>query len=354
MRQGEGREDTRRKRQGRFWLVASAFLGLGAAAAVPVGAAAASTPTVLTVLHVGTSLLPGQAMVSKDGQYRLTFLKDGNLLLTDNNKLQWMTRTYGHPGARSGLAHGGIFGIAVGKKSLFATPAYSEHGEASYMFVKDSGNVVICNGQGKILWSINRPPTLQEGDAGTAVLALQRRLAALGYWLGNPDGQFADSTQQAVWAFQKAAGQTPDGVVGPAAWSALDRGVVPVPRKAGGNLIEVDLNKDLVMILRHGKLWVTLNTSTGGGYTYSENGVTSVAITPQGHYTIYAEINGSDTDPLGTLWRPKFFTGGYAIHGDSFVPPYPVSHGCVRISDEAINWIWADNVAPIGTAVWVY
>jgi len=24
------------------------------------------------------------------------------------------------------------------------------------------------------------------------------------------------------------------------------------------------------------------------------------------------------------------------------------------VSDEAIDWIWANNIAPIGTAVWVF
>lgn len=53
-------------------------------------------------------------------------------------------------------------------------------------------------------------------------------------------------------------------------------------------------------------------------------------------------------------WRPKFFDVGFALHGDSYVPPVPVSHGCVRVSDEAIDWIWSANLAPIGTALWIY
>ena len=36
------------------------------------------------------------------------------------------------------------------------------------------------------------------------------------------------------------------------------------------------------------------------------------------------------------------------------MPSVPVSHGCVRVSNEAINWIWAANSDPIGTEVWVY
>jgi lipoprotein-anchoring transpeptidase ErfK/SrfK len=104
----------------------------------------------------------------------------------------------------------------------------------------------------------------------------------------------------------------------------------------------------------NGKLLDTLNVSTGGGYKYTDKKVKYLAITPTGRFNIYAVINGLDVDSLGALWRPRFFDGGFAIHGDSYVPPYPASHGCVRVSDEAINWIWADNIAPIGTAVWVY
>jgi N-acetylmuramoyl-L-alanine amidase len=99
--------------------------------------------------------------------------------------------------------------------------------------------------------------------------------------------------------------------------------------------------------------WV-LNTSTGGGYTYTEDGETAVAITPQGVFHTYREVDGLVTDSLGTLWMPKFFYSGFAIHGEDYVPPFPVSHGCVRVSYEAIDWVWASNLDPIGTEVWIY
>jgi len=119
-------------------------------------------------------------------------------------------------------------------------------------------------------------------------------------------------------------------------------------------VVEIDLEDDLLMIVRDGELDYTLNTSTGGGYLYRDEGVTAVADTPNGQFQIYRQVDGMVVDSLGALWRPKFFTDGFAIHGDSYVPPYPVSHGCVRISDEAIDWVWADDVMPIGTTVWVY
>jgi peptidoglycan hydrolase-like protein with peptidoglycan-binding domain len=195
------------------------------------------------------------------------------------------------------------------------------------------------------------PPPLVPGSTGPAVLALQQRLVALHYWLGTPDGTFGDSTEQAVYALQKAAGIARDGAVGPQTESALAQGVVPVPRPVPGSAIEVDLANDLVMFVTGTTLKWTLNTSTGGGYVYTGG---AVADTPVGTFSIYREVDGMVTDSLGQLWRPKYFDTGFAVHGDAYVPPYPVSHGCVRVSNEAIDWIWATNLAPIGTSVWVY
>jgi hypothetical protein len=196
---------------------------------------------------------------------------------------------------------------------------------------------------------------LSLGSTGPAVLALQKRLVSLGYWLGTPNGIYGDSTEQAVYALQKAAGIGRDGIAGPITEAALARGVVAHPRSAPGYLIEVDLEDDLMMFVNNGKLEYVLNTSTGGGYTYSDgSGGTAIATTPTGLFNTYREVDGLVVDYLGQLWMPKYFTGGFAIHGDSYVPPEPVSHGCVRVSNEAIEWIWANNLDPIGTTVWVY
>jgi len=199
------------------------------------------------------------------------------------------------------------------------------------------------------------PPTLiGPGASGPQVTALQQQLTALGYWLGTPDGTFGDTTEQAVYALQKAAGLDPDGIVGPLTEDALARGVVPHPRSTSGSVIEVDLTHDLLLFVQDGRIADVLNTSTGGGYTYTSDGVTAVANTPTGVFAVYRQVDGLVVDSLGQLWRPKFFDAGFAIHGDTYVPPYPVSHGCVRVSNEAIDWIWAQNLAPIGIEVWVY
>ncbi len=197
---------------------------------------------------------------------------------------------------------------------------------------------------------------LELGSTGPAVLSLQKRLISLGYWLGPANGTYGDSTEQAVYALQKAAGVGRDGIAGPITDAALVKGVVPHPQSTSGYVIEVDLKDDLLMFVMNGKLEYVLNTSTGGGYTY-KTGVgkkTEVANTPVGLFHTYRDVDGLVVDYLGQLWMPRYFTAGYAIHGDSYVPPEPVSHGCVRVSDEAIQWIWANNLDPIGTEVLVY
>lgn len=197
-------------------------------------------------------------------------------------------------------------------------------------------------------------PRLSRGAKGPAVVRLQEQLSALGYWLGRIDGRFGDATQQAVYALQNVAGISHDGIVGRKTWRALRHEVRPTPRSHRGTMVEVDLEREVLMFVRAGQLRYVLNTSTGGGYTYYERGVRGVALTPVGRFRVYTEINGLRISPLGEMWRPKYFHGGYAIHGDAYVPPYPVSHGCVRVSNEAIDWIWAKHLLPIGMKVWIY
>lgn len=65
------------------------------------------------------------------------------------------------------------------------------------------------------------PATLGEGDEGEAVTALQRRLVALGYPVGDVDGHFGTLTRRALVAFQSEHALDADGVAGPATQAAL-------------------------------------------------------------------------------------------------------------------------------------
>lgn len=196
---------------------------------------------------------------------------------------------------------------------------------------------------------------LETGDRGRRVEALQRALAAQRYWVGPVDGVYGHLTQQAVFAFQKAQGLSIDGRYGP---NTLDR--LENPRSVGtrtgrgdGFLVEIDKDRQLLMLVRDGRPRWVFNTSTGTEEPYTHEGRRLLADTPPGEWTITRQIDGWRDGELGRLYRPKYFhPDGIAIHGYHSVPPYPASHGCARVSMQAIDWMWSR--VPVGTTVLVY
>jgi N-acetylmuramoyl-L-alanine amidase len=186
-------------------------------------------------------------------------------------------------------------------------------------------------------------PTLRQGSRGTAVVTLQRRLTALRYDVGPIDGIFGPSTYHGVVAFQKVNGLSRDGIVGPITWAALNRPVVPRPRYwHSGYGVEVNLAKQVLYLTRQGAVVRILNASSG----------TASTPTPRGNFSVIRRIDGWRQSPLGLLWRPNYFYRGYAVHGSTSVPPYPASHGCVRVSVAAMNRMW--SILRIGTPVHIY
>ncbi len=187
------------------------------------------------------------------------------------------------------------------------------------------------------------------------MLDLQRRLRDLGYWLGAPDGTYGGLTVQAVTAFQKVEELGRDGIAGPATLAALDQAGRPSARSDGGDLIEVDKAHQVLKVVRDGRVQWVVNTSTGTEKPYTVNGRTELADTPPGRWQVGRVVNGLDTGPLGSLYWPRYFhPDGIAVHGYHSVPAYAASHGCVRVSEPAMDWIWSNDVMPVGSTVWVY
>jgi hypothetical protein len=201
----------------------------------------------------------------------------------------------------------------------------------------------------------NTLPQLGPGDSGADVLALQNRLASVGYWLGTPDSGYGLLTEQAVTAFQKVNGLERTGRVDRATQLALQHPTRPGPRVASGDHIEVDKARQVVIVVRGGRTSWVFNTSTGTERPYVFEGRTYLAHTPDGTFKIVRAISGYHTGRLGTLYNPRYFTNdGVAFHGYPSVPSYPASHGCVRLTNAAIDWVWANNIMPIGHTVVVY
>ncbi|WP_254188913.1 peptidoglycan-binding protein [Micromonospora sp. WMMB482] len=195
---------------------------------------------------------------------------------------------------------------------------------------------------------------LRRGDTGDRVQALQKRLDRLGYWVGETDGTFGLLTEQAVYALQKAAGLRPDGIVGAKTRAALDDGRRPDARSTGGHLAEVDLDRQLLMIVDDGEVSRIFNTSTGTFERYTHQG------RPTWRTPRAAGGPSTGRSTAGATARSAGCTAevlpgaGIAIHGYTSVPPYPASHGCVRVTLPAMDWLWAQDVLPKKTRFWVY
>jgi hypothetical protein len=201
------------------------------------------------------------------------------------------------------------------------------------------------------------------GSSGGTVARAQQRLLDLGFWNAGVDGNFGWSTSQAVMAFQKwmKLANTNGSLDEDTAASLNGNRCRPTPGVTSGDLFEIDKGKQLAFIVRGGQaLWV-LNISTGGNYTYTYEDkktgatITDKAYTPVGTHKVYRVSD----DPayfgsLGELYRPRFFVGGVAVHGYRNVPNYPASHGCVRVSNLAMDMIWTTNALPMGGTVVVH
>jgi peptidoglycan hydrolase-like protein with peptidoglycan-binding domain len=196
------------------------------------------------------------------------------------------------------------------------------------------------------------PPALRPGDEGPEVLALQQQLTAWGYRAGEADGRYGSALASAVMAFQKHEGLQRDGVAGPQTVAAVAAGHLGAgPAAPGpGPRLEVDLARQIMFVtVEDGSVHI-VNVSTGNNQRYQHpDGYSATAVTPVGEFAVGRKINAEEHAPLGTLYRPMYFKGGYAVHGSTSVPGYPASHGCVRVSYADEDWLFPQ--APVGTTV---
>jgi hypothetical protein len=195
---------------------------------------------------------------------------------------------------------------------------------------------------------------LVRGDQGNDVLTLERTLSRLHYSPGTVDGTFDRNTEHAVIAFEKVEGLTRNGT-----WTKPERTRVAHPHAwqlrfpSSGHAVEVDITKQVLVYSEAGVVKLVVDTSTGGEYHYTYEGVSYLAHTPRGSFAVQRKIDGVRQSNLGYLYRPSYFTGGYAVHGEGYdVPTHPASHGCVRITDYNTNLLYAKLT--VGTPVHVF
>jgi len=180
----------------------------------------------------------------------------------------------------------------------------------------------------------------------------ERRLAELGYWTGPIDGRFDEATRQAVIAFQKWEGRPVTGKLTAPELAAIQNGVAPKARDLGYAHVEVDIDRQVLMMIDEEGRVKVLPVSTGSDKPFMDDGQTSVAYTPRGRFVVYDKTYGWENGDLGSVYYANYISGGVAIHGYLSVPIEPASHGCIRIPMFAARQV--SKLLPIGTIVLVY
>ena len=193
-------------------------------------------------------------------------------------------------------------------------------------------------------------PTLRLGSSGAVVGALQRRLHKLHYDVGSRDGQLRLGHRARGDRVREGQGLSKDGV-------GRTRGVgrsstnpkqihLKHPIKSGARGRGEPQASRSCSSARNGKVWRILDTSTAGGYCYTglqrarPSRPSRRRATSRSQYKVdrLAQVRARGRCTA----RRTSTTTGYAIHGEGNgnaggnVPPYPNSHGCVRITNNAV------------------
>lgn len=180
----------------------------------------------------------------------------------------------------------------------------------------------------------------------------ERKLNDLGYWTGPVDGVLDTATKSALIAFQKWEGRPITGKLTAGELEAIRKGSTPQARDLGYEHVEIDVDRQILMLVNDDDRVRVLPVSTGHDKEYLDDGQMSVAYTPRGRFVVYDKTFGWEDGQIGSVYFANYISGGVAIHGYLSVPTQPASHGCIRIPMFAAREV--SDLTPRGTIVLVY
>lgn len=201
-------------------------------------------------------------------------------------------------------------------------------------------------------------PHLAPGDEGQPVARLQSQLAAAGFYHRVVDGVYGPETASAVVAFHKYLRAERIDEFRSSDWHLL--GDLPGPglpdRGDATDSIEIDIERQLLFVVRDGAVLGVLPVSTGGGQTYwsARSKAYARATTPLGDFTLRWRQHGWVTDRTTgwSVYKYWAFHDFYGIHGYGSVPTTPASHGCVRLHVWDADWIEAHLFIGMRVHIW--
>ena len=180
----------------------------------------------------------------------------------------------------------------------------------------------------------------------------ETRLSKLGYWGGPVDGVVDSATQSALIAFRKWENRPVTGRLTIRELEAIRKSSAPEARERGYEHVEVDVDRQVLLLVNKRDEVRVLPVSTGSGKPFVSDGQTSIAYTPRGRFVVYDKTYGWEDGALGSVYYANYITGGVAIHGYESVPTRPASHGCIRIPMFAAREV--SKLLALGTIVLVY
>jgi hypothetical protein len=170
----------------------------------------------------------------------------------------------------------------------------------------------------------------------------QRILLDLGYWLPAINGRLDRDTTHTVIALQKVAGLPRHGELDAPTKRAIEKRIRPKARSTTGErIVEVDRTRQVMLLVKNRTVLWILDVSTGKPSTSTKSG----------YNRFYREYDGMRNSGM---YRPKYFWRTAAVHGYHSVPNYPASHGCVRVTNATMDWLWKKNALPLGMPIFVY
>jgi len=158
-------------------------------------------------------------------------------------------------------------------------------------------------------------PVLRGGSYGPAVTILERELVQRHFRAPTGERPLRERRHRCRLRSAKACRADAHRNRERRHWRALYRTATP-QAKLSGNYIEIDKTKQLLYVVRGGKVKTIVPVSTG-----------KTGNTPVGTFHVYRKAPGWS----GAMFWANYFLRGFAVHGYPFVPPWPASHGCVRL-----------------------
>ena len=127
---------------------------------------------------------------------------------------------------------------------------------------------------------------------------------------------------------------------------------MPKAREPGYAHVEVDLDRQVLLVVNDDSRVRVLPISSGSGKPFIDEGRESIAHTPRGRFLVYDKVIGWEKGSFRSMYYSNYISGSVAIHGYRTVPIQPESHGCIRIPMFAAREV--SKLMPIGTIVLVY